>query len=315
MQTAFKPDEQRGAPTPMPKLNTPTSSSTETNKDQAQGIPYRLRINQWYWDYSSSLLVDSNLRGMTPQQAIKTVSKDTTAITELFQTYVSREAIRKGGLEYTKVMRERVLPGNGKVVEEQCYAVEGALRPEEVAKLVERTRRIRGEDERRRDSSRVSTRSSLAPAFERANTAPILGNKFRDTHPREVEAATRRENTYPSSSSSRDKEREKDKDRLSTTSASTTSDSDTAYSHHKRSSSSRPRSKTRHRHDSPRGSWDDDYHRERGSSRARSRDDRERDGKDKRKSGSAKMQTATKIAAGAGLATLLDGLPEVLSYL
>jgi hypothetical protein len=178
-------------------------------------------------------------------------------------------------------LRERVLPG-GKKVEETCYAIDGALRPEEVKRLVERTKRIRGEER---------------PVMERCNTAPVLGNKFRETHVREVEAATRR----------RDSSRNRNGGK--TGSASNTSDEDVLYSP---TSSSRHRSKSRRRHDSPRGSDEHYRERERGASRARSRDDRE----GKRKGGgSGKMQTATKIAAGAGLATLLDGLPEMLSYL
>jgi hypothetical protein len=249
---------------------------------------------------------------MSPHQAIKTVSKDTQAITEIFQEYVSRDALRKDGLEYTRVLRKRIVGGEGlagggpggREVEEQCYCIEGALRPEEVKRLVERTKRYRGEMHAATSPLPRSPRSALktavlaAPPLDRSNTAPILGNKFRETHTKEVERATSSLRHWEDSTLS------------NTTSASNTSDSESNY---KTSSSSRPRSKSRHgesrhRRDSPRSSYDrDEDHRR--SSRSRGGD------KEKKRGGSGKMQTATKIAAGAGLATLLDGLPEMLAYL
>lgn len=325
-QTAFKPDQQSSQAQPQNgKPSVPQPAPTIQAQDHAlkKAIPYRLRINQWYWDYADATLLDSNQR-MTPQQAIKTVSKDTQAITEIFQEYVSREAIRKEGLEYTRVMRERIVGGDGpgggapggRKVEEQCYCIEGALRPEDVKRLVERSRRIRGEDVAPFSASmpvpppRPARIAGLVPPpLDRSNTAPVYGNKFRETHAREVEAVNAR---------SASKRREDSLRSHTSTSTISTSD-DEGYANYKTSSSSGSRGKSRHRHDSPRGSYEydreDEYYRERdrGSSRARSRTGEKE--KEKRKSGSGKMQTATKIAAGAGLATLLDGLPEMLAYL
>ncbi|KIW01460.1 uncharacterized protein PV09_07217 [Verruconis gallopava] len=246
-------------------------------------IPYRLRINQWYWDYEDADLIGSNSK-MSPHTAIKTVSKDTMPITEIFQEYVSREAIRQRGYEYTRVMRERVV--NGRKQEDQCYCIEGALRPDQVQRLVELTERIRNPRASTRSprSSRGGPASSAPapPPLDRSHTAPVYGNKFRETH-----SGAR---DYESPSSARGK----------TSSGSSTSDDDTSSSYVGSSS----RSKSRSRRDSGR-----EYD-ERGTSWRKSSRDR-----DKRSGGGGKAQTLTKIAAGAGLATLLDGLPEMLSYL
>jgi hypothetical protein len=224
---------------------------------------------------------------MSPIAALKSVSKDTIPITEIFQEHISREAIRELGYEYTKVNRNRNVNGRTITTDELCYCIEGALRFDEIARLVDLTQRIRNPRSSRAAAAAVGGGGPVmppAPPLDRSHTAPVYGNKFRETHPSARDFY--RSNTSNSSTSG-------------TSGTSGTSDED-------KLSSLPSRSKSRNRRNS--GLNDD----KRGSSASRSgRGERDsRSGK-----GNAKVQTLTKIAAGVGLATLLDGLPEMLSYL
>lgn len=270
-QTAFKVE----APAP----NQPPPSTKDP-------VLWRIRINQWYWDYHDDELVRSSVH-MPPQEAIKQVSKDTDPTTEVFQEHVSREAIRERGYDYTKVMRPRVV--NGRTVEELCYCIHGALPWERVVKLVDLSYRLRNPNA----PPRVKLPPMRPATLDRSNTAPVYGNKFKDS---------RREGYHDRDY---DREREHNLHRTATTSStSTTSDEDSLY----RTPTSSSRSKSRSRRDSAL----DEHESENGRARSRSKGR----GKSRASGGSSgKAQTLTKIAAGAGLATLLDGLPEMLSHL
>jgi hypothetical protein len=269
-QTAFKAEQ---------------SESRSQAPPPRQPVRWRLRINQWCWDYHDDEQIQSNTN-MPPEKAIKTVSRDTNAITEVFQEHVSREAIRDRGYEYTKVERDCTI--DGRPAKELIYCIDRALRYDQVLRLVDFTERIRNPDTTLPSSphSPRSPRTSRGgpvlpppPPLDHSNTAPVYGNKFRDTHPRQ--------DSY-----------------YSTNSRSNTSDSNASDENNKQSLS-----KSRRR-DS------DTYD---GSSRTRGEKDRDRDRERERErsksKGSTRGATLTKIAAGAGLATLLDGLPEMLSYL
>jgi len=276
--TAFKTDGSQSLPL--------HAQQQQQQPQRRPGIPWRLRTSKYFWDHQDAKVISSNTSN-PPSTALS----DRKVVTEIMSEYVSCDALKERGYTYEKVKKDA---GDGRRTRlESCYCIDGALSFSEIMKLATLTSQIRGAAQggtpptpssplRTAANRRTSTASSgpLHPPLDRLQTAPATLNGQR-SQPQQSQRHS--SSSYHSSSQYGRDSNSEDEDSAGTLA---------------RSSSGRRRSSSMSRRASTRR--DSDV----GSSSPK-----------KYSRGSSKVNTLSKIAAGAGLATLLDGLPEVLSYL
>ncbi|QDS72796.1 hypothetical protein FKW77_006167 [Venturia effusa] len=153
---AFPPPPAQ-AVQPMPKLR------------ERPPIPWRIRVNQEYWDYRDELQVGSNTR-----MELKTALKDFKAVTEIMSDYVTRDAVKERGFDFTRIRIPVDVPRpDGKTRTEMlsCLCIDGALDFNDVKALVRRTEEMRAEDEREEQRRRERRRESDERRRERDQAA------------------------------------------------------------------------------------------------------------------------------------------------
>jgi hypothetical protein len=177
----------------------PTDSALQPSQQQPQrqGIPYRLRQRQNYWDFLDNMLIGANTQ-ISHSSAMR--ERNGNAYTEIMSEFVSSKALRKGRYEYTRIQKD--IGDRHRTRLETCYCIEGALSFNEILRLVDRTREIRYPPPRSSRSSRPAP-----PSLDRSYTAPV-------TIPRHASSHGGNSNTSDSDSGSSRKRREqRDKSR------------------------------------------------------------------------------------------------------
>jgi hypothetical protein len=275
--TAFRADGASAPPQQAPQQQKPA-------------IPWRVRVNQYYWEYRDAQEVDSNTR-----IPLEKAMKDFKAVTEITSEFVSRDAVEERGIEYQKFKKAVGGDRRSRTKMENCLYIEGALSFSDIRRLVERTEQIRNPPPRSpRPRAGSGTGGPVRPPhLDRSNTAPILSPILRGS--RHNSSSSYTPNHTPSNSTNSDSDN-------NTPSASS---SRHEYDRERRNTFSSRRDSSSHRRGDSIRERDDESTLPRRSSRSR----RDSDAKYRPK-GNAKAMTLTKIAAGAGLATLLDGLAD-----
>lgn len=345
--TAFKPDNVSFPP--------PPTQEVQPAQQQRPAIPWRIRVNQDFWDYRDALLVGSNTR-MEPRTAMKEFA----AMTEIMSDYVTRDAVRERGFDFQRIRIPVNVPrgdGRSKTEMQSCLYIEGALGFNDIKRLVERTEELRAEDElrdrqrqtkdhQRREGPPRSPRISdervagvqtggpvRPPPLERSQTSPVVrpGPPQRHGYTSTYHYSPRTSCSNSNSSLTSDSDTNDKTSRCKRDSSSRVGDFDTSTptgnsSRHRRNSSLRgrdayPRSPSRHNsnisHESSSRRNSSSYRDKSTSRRDSSPSSKKRDRRDSHsgRSDNISGKILTRTAAGLGLVTLLDGLPEVLSYL
>lgn len=102
----------------------------------AMPIPWRVRVNQRYWDYKDARLVYSNTR-MSIQEARKAATSDTPVVTEVCSAHVTSDALREAKYDYIKIPDTKMTgcPPNTRCHQ---YSIQKHLIYEDVARLARR---------------------------------------------------------------------------------------------------------------------------------------------------------------------------------
>ncbi|KAE9983185.1 hypothetical protein BLS_004814 [Venturia inaequalis] len=192
----FPPRAANGFQSDMPSFPPPPTHAVQPapQSQQRPPIPWRIRVNQEYWDYRDALQIASNTR-----MDLRTATKDFKAVTEIMSDHVTRAAVKERGFEFTRIrIPIDVSRSEGRTRTEMasCLCIDGALGFNDIKALVERTAEMRADDElddsRRRENEKrrgergqppSSLKRSVSsqqagtvrpPPPERSQTAPML---------------------------------------------------------------------------------------------------------------------------------------------
>jgi hypothetical protein len=143
--------------------NSPQQQQQQQPYPQRQGIPYRIRQRQNYWDYIDNALIGSNTQ-IPASSALRERNGNT--YTEIMSEFVSRDALKKFKYDYTRVKKD-IVDRHGRTRLETCYCIEGPLPFNEIQRLVDRTKEIRLPPPRSPRTSRPGP-----PSLDRSYTAP-----------------------------------------------------------------------------------------------------------------------------------------------
>ena len=276
---------------PMEKQNSTGPNHKTTGRGPALGIPWRICTPTAYWEF-----LDGNLVGSNSKNDPFGASSDRNAWTEILESWVYRQAIEEAGYNFTQVQKER---SDGRSTKfEPCFCIYNRLAFPQIERLVERTVELFRQYQAR--STPPSKVDPARPVLERADTSstgsnhPQLG-RSQSLPTRSIYYPTPHTQLPPPGPYSQSQPRHQDQI------------SSNSQQRPRVSFSEKRRSNTYVAH-SEDSDTDGSSRRRRSSSHSR----KSRDGGSRRSSGSS---TLGQIAAGAGIATLLDGLAEGLSAL
>ncbi|KAF1987813.1 hypothetical protein K402DRAFT_46268 [Aulographum hederae CBS 113979] len=237
----------------------PEASATE--------IPWRLRLQNYWWDYRDDKVTLSNTHQLQPSQV-----NTNGGTTEILASWVSKEAIEESGFGYTRAQKD--IGGGRKTKLAPMFVIQVALGYPEIERLVERTA----------DLAEAARQTRASKRRDSASSNQTLQGTNRNYHS-DPEYRGFRSSDYISGMKSGSNNRGSSLD----------------LNRYEEDSSGREGRDGRGRGQSSRG-------REGGESGSR---DRER----RRQSYGGGRSVISKLAAGAGVATLLDGFVDGLSAL